>query len=522
MLGVLSYKRTSDGRLHWWSRRYRYSAEGDLVSVGDSLRGTTHYSYDDGHRLVGERTPSGRRLGYELDEAGNVLSKPGLGRAEVGEGNRLVATERESFEYDARNHLSVRRGHDGRVTRYVYDSYDMLVRVETLKASGDLELTVELEHDALGRLAEVRCEGLRRQFYWDGDRLAGEVQPDGSLRVYHYGSDESLVPLGFTEYESVDAAPESGRGYTVFSDPVGMPLSIEDDQGSIVWWASRVDPYGVIDVHPTSRLEYNLRWPGHYFDPVTGLHYNRRRAYDPVLGRYLQSDPVGYAGSEYNLYGYPSNPLSVVDVLGLDHEGHSRPNAEDGQEGTRRQSIADRIAEGGNPPKHARQNPDLYYFDTESRTYNRIPGEGHSRSSEYPSGYRRETWEVMITRHTDEGRAAGGWPRDADGNRIPPDQLTWLDANDQEIPFYEENGRTNLTFDHQVAVVDHCNDGATVTNPDTGQTITYPPGRDSSRASRADFYNDPNNLVPMSRPENSSKHPETRYNDNPTGPNYSN
>ena len=128
----------------------------------------------------------------------------------------------------------------------------------------------------------------------------------------------------------------------------------------------------------------------------------------------------------------------------------------------------------------------------------------------------------MITRYTDEGRAAGGWPRDADGNRIPPDQLTWRDAYDEKIDYYDPNGHTNLTFDHQVAVVDHFNDGATVTNPDTGETITYPPGRDSSRVSRADFYNDSNNLVPMSRRENSSRDPKTSHNDNLTGPNYSN
>jgi RHS repeat-associated protein len=142
------------------------------------------------------------------------------------------------------------------------------------------------------------------------------------------------VPLGFTEYASLDAAPESGRTYTVFSDQVGMPLHIEDEQGSIVWWADRVDPYGHIEINPTSQIEYNLRWPGHYYDPITGLHYNRRRAYDPVLGRYLQSDPIGYKGSEYNLYAYCPNPLVQVDVLGLNHNNRNRQNGDDSQEGT--------------------------------------------------------------------------------------------------------------------------------------------------------------------------------------------
>jgi RHS repeat-associated protein len=149
--------------------------------------------------------------------------------------------------------------------------------------------------------------------------------PNGALRVYEYAGHGALVPLAFTDYASADASPESGKHYTVFTDPVGQPLQIEDAKGQLVWFASRVDPYGHIEVHPASQLEYNLRWPGHYYDPETALHYNRYRYYDPGLGRYLQTDPLGYEGSPTNLYGYPANPLTDVDVLGLTH-----PHADDG------------------------------------------------------------------------------------------------------------------------------------------------------------------------------------------------
>ena len=137
--------------------------------------------------------------------------------------------------------------------------------------------------------------------------------PNGALRVYEYAGHGALVPLAFTDYASADAPPESGKHYTVFTDPVGQPLQIEDSKGQLVWFASRVDPYGHIEVHPASQLEYNLRWPGHYYDPETALHYNRYRYYDPALGRYLQTDPLGYEGSPTNLYGYPANPLTDVD-----------------------------------------------------------------------------------------------------------------------------------------------------------------------------------------------------------------
>jgi RHS repeat-associated protein len=197
------------------------------------------------------------------------------------------------------------------------------------------------EYDALGRRVSTQWGERRRQFVWDGDRLAAEISPDGRLRVYQYASPEAWVPLAFTDYPSRDAAPDAGRSYHVFTNPVGMPLCIEDGDGKVVWWAARVDPYGLVELRSDAKIEYNLRWPGHYFDPETGLHYNRYRYYDPKLGRYLQSDPIGHEGSPINLYAYCGNPLVQVDVLGLAHPARTSgdgsengPHSNNGKEGT--------------------------------------------------------------------------------------------------------------------------------------------------------------------------------------------
>jgi RHS repeat-associated protein len=65
-------------------------------------------------------------------------------------------------------------------------------------------------------------------------------------------------------------------------------------------------------------LEFNLRFPGQYFDKETGLFYNYFRDYDPQTGRYVQSDPIGLAGGINPFLYARSDPLRFVDPAGLE------------------------------------------------------------------------------------------------------------------------------------------------------------------------------------------------------------
>jgi RHS repeat-associated protein len=119
---------------------------------------------------------------------------------------------------------------------------------------------------------------------------------------------------------SVTNATSSSNIYYIYADHLNTPRVITDTANNVVWkWSS--DPFGTDLPQGVTisgaKFNYNLRFPGQYYDQETGLHYNANRDYDPGTGRYVQSDPIGLAGG-INTYSYTAgNPISFTDPLGL-------------------------------------------------------------------------------------------------------------------------------------------------------------------------------------------------------------
>ena len=88
------------------------------------------------------------------------------------------------------------------------------------------------------------------------------------------------------------------------------------DQSQAVVWQTEQTPFGEV-IQTTGTLAQPLRFPGQYADPETGYSYNYFRDYDPSVGRYVQSDPIGLLGGP-NTYGYvDQNPWINTDQFGL-------------------------------------------------------------------------------------------------------------------------------------------------------------------------------------------------------------
>jgi RHS repeat-associated protein len=104
-------------------------------------------------------------------------------------------------------------------------------------------------------------------------------------------------------------------------DHLGSPRQVTDGNQAVIWrWDSRPFGNSAPDEDPDGDLNVfslDLRFPGQYYDAETGLHYNYFRTYDPVTGRYLESDPIGLEGG-LNTFSYANNnSLLNADRKGL-------------------------------------------------------------------------------------------------------------------------------------------------------------------------------------------------------------
>ncbi|WP_107118740.1 DUF6531 domain-containing protein, partial [Streptomyces cellostaticus] len=314
-------------------RTYSYGADGNLIGINDQLTGsrrfdldaagrvtavhaadwTERYVYDEagnqtqaswpadhpGQEAVGPRTYTGTRIA----SAGNVrYEHDALGRIALRQKTRLSRKpDTWRYEWDAEGRLTSVVTPDGTRWRYTYDPLSR--RTAKLRLAADGESVVE-----------------RVDFTWDGTTLCEQTttSPDLPNPVTLTWDHQDLRPLTQTERITAEDASQDeidSRFFAIVTDAVGTPSELIDEHGDIAWHTRRT-LWGTTTWAANSTAYTPLRFPGQYYDPETGLHYNYFRHYDPETARYLIPDPLGLTPAP-NAVTYVLNPHMWIDPLGL-------------------------------------------------------------------------------------------------------------------------------------------------------------------------------------------------------------
>jgi RHS repeat-associated protein len=303
--------------------RYAYDKTGNRIAeqVDDALTGA---SYNNLNALTALQAGGALNVRGTLNKPAmvSIQGKPATvdaandfqGRAQIGPGTTSVTVAATDYNGNTRTNTyqATATGGGGTLS---YDANGNLTSdgVRTFEWDGANRLTAvsqgthrsEFSYDGWGhrvRLVEKDNESVTadRRFLWCGMSICEERDGTGASVV------RSFFGLG---------VHESGAGYFYAMDHLGSVRELTDANGTI-----RVrydyDPYGRA-TKVVGDKDSAFTYAGLLAHGPSGLSLAFLRAYDPVLGRWISQDPIGFGGG-LNLYAYVhGNPVNAIDPLGL-------------------------------------------------------------------------------------------------------------------------------------------------------------------------------------------------------------
>ena len=298
---------------------FNYDDYGHRNSLTRANGVTTTYGYDSNLR-IGTLTQGSSGAGfynqvtYGYNAANQIVSKaatnssynyvPGSNTSLYGidDQNRITAVNSgAAFTYDGRGNLTG----DGSGSIYTYNVDNLLISAQQ---SG---VTSTLTYDPSNRLYQIAKNGSTTQFLYDGSDLLMEWNGSGSLQklyVHGPGDDEPLVSYDYT----------NGAAKTyLHSDDNGSITLQTNSSGATTVPINTYNEYGLQGGNNSGRFQYT----GQEWLTEVGMYYYKARLYNPAIGRFLQTDPIGYTDG-MNWYNYVhGDPVNEKDSTGLEAQG---------------------------------------------------------------------------------------------------------------------------------------------------------------------------------------------------------
>ena len=302
-------------------RQYSYDKVGNISQMQTEY-GETNYQYDSLDRLILSK-PSNeiQNLGigiesYGYDAIGNRISSSVLQDEWIyNQLNQLTTfgdkINQTTLTYTANSQLASEVT-DNQKLSYHYNAADRLISIK----DGNNDVA-SYQYDAFGRRISKMVNGEVTYFIYANEGLIGELDNKGNLsEAYGWipNSQWGTKPLWLAKVK-INQTLQSASYHYLITDHLGTPQLAINGQGQQTW-KMHSDAFGNIALDSNNQMTLNLRFPGQYYDQETGLSYNYQRDYNPKIGRYIQSDPLGLNGGINSFVYVENNPLKYMDARG--------------------------------------------------------------------------------------------------------------------------------------------------------------------------------------------------------------